>query len=271
MRRLLSAAILVFSPLAVSAAGPRRSDAPDLASATVVDLTHSFDEKTIYWPTSPTAFELKSLARGQTPGGWFYSSNSFCAPEHGGTHLDAPIHFAKEGRSTDHIPVRSLIAPAAVLDVARKAAADADYRLTLDDVRDWEKRHGPIPAGAIVLLRTGWSARWPDKKAYLGDDTPGDASRLHFPSYGREAAAYLVAVRKVGALGVDTASIDYGASKDFLVHRVASGANVPGLENVARLDELPESGAWIVALPMKIAGGSGGPLRIVALLPTAAR
>jgi kynurenine formamidase len=271
MRRFLSATILVLSLLAVSAAGPKRSAAPDLASARVVDLTHPFDEKTIYWPTSPSGFELKSLARGQTPGGWFYSSNSFCTPEHGGTHLDAPIHFAKEGRSTDQIPVRSLIAPAAVLDVARKAAADADYRLTLEDVRDWEKRHGPISAGAIVLLRTGWSARWPDKKAYLGDDTPGDASNLHFPSYGREAAEYLVEVRRVGALGVDTASIDYGASKDFLVHRVANGANVPGFENVARLEELPESGAWIVALPMKIAGGSGGPLRIVALLPAAAR
>ncbi len=127
--------------------------------------------------------------------------------------------------------------------------------------------HGTIPPGAIVLLRTGWSERWPDRKAYLGDDTPGDASKLHFPSYGVEAAKYLVAERRVAALGVDTASIDYGASKDFLVHVVASGANVPGLENVASLDALPEWGAWVIALPMKIAGGSGGPLRIVALVP----
>ena len=93
--------------------------------------------------------------------------------------------------------------------------------------------------------RTGWSERWPDRKAYLGDDTPGDASKLHFPSYGREAAEYLVRERRVGALGVDTASIDYGASKDFIVHQIANGANVPGLENVARLDELPEWGAWV--------------------------
>ncbi len=163
--------------------------------------------------------------------------------------------------------MRQLIAPAAVIDIRKKAAADPDYRLTLADVKDWEARHGALAPGVIVLLETGWSTRWPDKKTYLGDDTPGDATKLHFPSYGKEAAEYLVRERKVGALGVDTASIDYGASKDFIVHQIANGANVPGLENVARLDELPESGAWVVALPMKIAGGSGGPLRIVALLP----
>jgi kynurenine formamidase len=240
---------------------------PDLRTAKVVDLTHAFDRETIYWPTSPSAFELKSLADGQTEGGWFYRSNALCTPEHGGTHLDAPSHFAKGGRTADQIPVRQLIAPAAVLDVSAAAAKNPDYRLTLEDVKSWEKAHGPIPAGAIVLLRTGWSRRWPDRKAYLGDDTPGDASKLHFPSYGEDAARHLVAVRKVAGLGVDTASIDYGASKDFVVHVLANQANVFGLENVANLDALPEWGAWVVALPMKIAGGSGGPLRIVALVP----
>jgi len=240
---------------------------PDLATAKVVDLTHAFDEKTIYWPNSPSAFELKQQSYGQTPGGWFYSSNTFCTPEHGGTHLDAPIHFSKDGRTADKIPVRQLIAPAAVIDIRKKAVADPDYRLTVADVKEWEGRHGAIAPGAIVLLETGWSTRWPDKKTYLGDDTPGDTTRLHFPSYGKEAAEYLVRERKAGALGVDTASIDYGASKDFIVHQIANGANVPGLENVAHLDALPETGAWVVALPMKIAGGSGGPLRIVALLP----
>jgi kynurenine formamidase len=162
--------------------------------------------------------------------------------------------------------VRQLIAPAAVIDVAKKAQADADYRLTAEDVRAWEKAHGAIAPGTIVLLRTGWGKRWPDKKRYLGDDTPGDASHLHFPSYGREAAQLLVRGRRVGALGVDTASIDHGPSKDFVVHRVAMDAQVPGLENLANLEELPESGAWIIALPMKIAGGSGGPLRAVAVI-----
>ena len=242
------------------------SDAPDLATARVLDLTHAFDRETIYWPTSPSAFELKTLADGKTPGGWYYRSNELCTPEHGGTHLDAPSHFAEKGLTADQIPVRQLIARAAVIDVRAAAGRDADYRLTLEDVKAWEKAHGAIPAATIVLLRTGWGARWPNRKAYLGDDTPGDASKLHFPSYGKESAEYLVRERRVGALGVDTASIDAGASKDFVVHVIANGANVPGLENLAHLEELPESGAWVIALPMKIAGGSGGPLRIVALV-----
>jgi kynurenine formamidase len=262
----ISAALLVAASM-LGVAAAEESHPPDLATAKVVDLTHAFDAKTIYWPTSPSGFELKSLAYGPTPGGWFYSSNAFCTPEHGGTHLDAPIHFSKSGTTADQIPVRRLIAPAAVIDVRAKAAANPDYRLSLDDVRAWEKRHGAIAPGTIVLLETGWSSRWPDKKAYLGDDTPGDASKLHFPSYGREAAEYLVHDRRVGALGVDTASIDFGASTDFIVHQIANGADVPGFENVTGLDALPETGAWVVALPMKIAGGSGGPLRIVALLP----
>jgi kynurenine formamidase len=156
-----------------------------------------------------------------------------------------------------------------LIDVSAKASADPDYRLALDDVRSWEKRHGIIPSGAIVLLRTGWAKRWPDRKQYLGDDTPGDASKLHFPSFGKESAEYLVGQRHVGGLGLDTASIDVGASKDFVVHRIASAAGVPGLENLANLDQVPEVGAWVIALPMKIGGGSGGPLRAVALVPAA--
>jgi kynurenine formamidase len=234
----------------------------------IVDLTHPFDERTLYWPNAPSTFALTRLHHGKTEAGFFYSANSFCAPEHGGTHMDAPIHFAEGGSSLDRVPVDRLIAPGIVIDVRPQASADADYRLTADDVRAWEKARGTIPAGAIVLLRTGWSQRWPDRKRYFGDDTPGDASKLHFPSYGKEAAQLLVVERKVAALGVDTASIDYGPSKDFVVHQIASGANVPALENVARLEDVPETGAWIVALPMKIAGGSGGPLRIVALVPS---
>jgi kynurenine formamidase len=257
-------ALFVLFLLAVPALGAQ--GAPDLATAEVVDLTHPYDDKTIYWPTSPSSFQLTELSKGKTPGGWFYSANSFCTPEHGGTHLDAPIHFAEGRRTADQVPVRQLIAPAVVIDIVAKAAQDPDYRLTAADVQAWEQKNGRIPAGAIVLLRTGWSARWPDRKRYLGDDKPGDASNLHFPSYGKEAAELLVKERKVGALGVDTASIDYGASKDFIVHQTAAAGEVPGLENLTGLDRLPETGAWIIALPMKIAGGSGGPVRVVALL-----
>ena len=267
MRKSRAIVLGLLAAALARSAGAQGPKPPDLDTATVVDLTHAFDDRTIYWPNSLSAFELKRLAYGPTPGGWFYSSNMFCTPEHGGTHLDAPIHFAKDGLTADRLPVRRLIAPAAVVDIRAKTSADPDYRLSLDDVRAWEKQHGAIAAGTIVLLETGWSTRWPDKKAYMGDDTPGDASHLHFPSYGKEAADYLVRDRKVGALGVDTASIDSGASKDFIVHQIANGAGVPGFENVTGLDALPPTGAWVIALPMKIAGGSGGPLRIVALLP----
>lgn len=263
MKRVLIVTALFAAACASTA--PRTSI--DLSRAEVVDLTYAFDEHTLYWPNSPSSFEMKRLAYGPTPGGYFYSANAFSAPEHGGTHLDAPIHFAEHGRTLDAIPPRQLMAPAAVIDISAKAAADPDYRLTAADVAGWERAHGRIEPGTIVLLRTGWGARYGNRKAYFGDDTPGATDRLHFPSYGAEAARVLVNERRVGAIGLDTASIDYGQSKDFIVHQIANGANVPGLENVANLDRLPPRGAYVIALPMKIAGGSGGPLRIVALLP----
>jgi len=247
---------------AVSASAPL-----DVRRAHVVDLTHTFDADTLYWPNAPSGFALERLAHGRTPAGFFYAANAFCAPEHGGTHLDAPIHFAEDHWTADAIPVDRLIGPGVVLDVSAATAKDRDYRLTVADVRRFEARHGTIPPGAIVLLRTGWDVYWPNRGLYFGDDTPGRTTDLHFPSYGREAAALLVRERQVAALAVDTPSIDYGPSQDFPVHRVASAANVLGLENVMALDRVPETGAWIVALPMKIAGGSGGPLRIVAFLP----
>src|SRR5690606_32209625 len=155
---------------------------------------------------------------GETPGGWFYSAFAFSTPEHGGTHMDAPIHFAAGGHSVDRIPVERFIAPAVVIDVRERTSADPDYRLSADDVRAWESEHGEISPGTIVLLLTGWSERWPDRLQYLGDDTPGDASNLRFPSFGEDAARLLVEERRVTALGADVASIDYGRSTDFIVH-----------------------------------------------------
>jgi len=247
--------------------------APDIATARVVDLTWPFDATTLYWPTSPTGFTLDSLHHGPTPGGYFYAANTFCAPEHGGTHLDAPIHFAEGKRTADQVPLDQLIAPAIVIDVTARTSADPDYRLTVDDLAAWEHAHGRIPRGIIVLLRTGWGSRWPDRASYFGSagqsgaGGQGGADNLHFPAYGADAARLLVNDRGVAALGVDSASIDHGPSKDFIVHQIAMAADVPAFENVAHLDQVPETGAFIAALPMKIAGGSGGPLRIVAFVP----
>jgi kynurenine formamidase len=239
----------------------------DLSAYEMVDLTHAFDQSTLYWPNSPTRFSIDTLAYGPSEGGYFYSSMTIATPEHGGTHLDAPIHFSETGNSSDQIPLERLIGPAVVIDIAQKAEADRDYRLTREDVLAWEAEHGAVPAGALVLLRTGWSRHWPDALAYLGDNTPGDASKLSFPSYGEDAARLLVEERRVGALGADVASIDYGRSTDFMVHRIAMAQQVPGFENLTNLDRVPATGAWVIALPMKIAGGSGGPLRAVALVP----
>jgi kynurenine formamidase len=261
MKSLLAASAL-FGFLAVSAV---RQEPIDFSAHTIVDLTHPYNEKTVYWPTSPSTFRLEKLAYGKTDGGYFYSAYSLSTPEHGGTHLDAPRHFSESGRTADQIPLAQLMGVAVVIDISPQARANRDYRLTLDDVVVFEKAHGAIPAGAIVLLRTDWSRYWPDAKAYLGDNTPGDASKLSFPSYGDAAARLLVEDRNVAALGVDTASIDYGRSADFIVHRIAAARNVPGLENLTGLDRLPPRGATVIALPMKIEGGSGGPVRVVAL------
>ena len=239
----------------------------DLTKFRVVDLTHPLGSKTIFWPTSTERFALKVIAHGQTPQGYFYAANNFCTPEHGGTHLDAPMHFGEGKWTADQIPVERLVAPAVVIDATQKASSNPNYRLTRQDVLDFESAHGRIAAGSIVLMRTDWSRRWPDVKAYLGDDTPGDASKLSFPSFGEDAAKLLVEERQVGVLGVDTASTDYGQSTDFVVHRLAAARNVPGLENLKNLDQLPVIGAVVVALPTPIEGGSGGPLRAVALVP----
>ncbi len=245
----------------------RAGGAIDLGAYRLVDLSHAYGEETVYWPTAPSRFELTELAYGRTEAGYFYSAYALSTPEHGGTHLDAPIHFFEGGLDAASIPLERLVAPAVVLDISAQADADSDYRLTPADVEAHEAEHGPIPAGSIALLRTGWSARWPDARAYLGDDTPGDASNLRFPSYGEEAARLLLEGRGVVALGADVASIDYGPSTDYPVHQIAGAMGAPGFENLANLDRLPARGALVIALPMKIAGGSGGPLRAIALVP----
>jgi len=248
------------------AAGPDISAVFDGRAGSWVDLTHAFSSESVYWPTAD-GFTLEPLAYGPTEGGWFYAANNFAAAEHGGTHLDAPIHFAEGRHTADAIPLDRLIGPAVVVDVS--ARASPDYLIGMGDLEGWEAEHGRIPDGAILLLRTGWGAFYGDRARYLGTDVTGAAAvpLLHFPGLDPEAARWLVAERAVDAVGIDTPSIDYGQSTTFESHVALYEANIPGFENVANLERLPASGALVVALPMKIAGGSGGPLRIVAWLP----
>lgn len=234
----------------------------------VVDLTYAFDETTIYWPTSD-GFKLSSDFKGRTGKGFWYESNSIVASEHGGTHLDAPAHFAEGKRTTDEIPLTSLMGRAVVIDVSSKALPNPDYEVSVEDFVDFEAANGVIPEGAIVLLRTGYGRYWPDRARYMGTQQRGAeaVAKLHFPGLDPEAAAWLVAERNIAAIGLDTPSIDYGQSTLFESHVTLFEANIPAFENVANLDRLPATGAYVVALPMKIKGGSGGPLRIIAILP----
>jgi kynurenine formamidase len=233
----------------------------------VIDLSHAYGRDTLYWPTS-RPFELDKVSDGITPGGYYYAANDFCSAEHGGTHVDAPIHFARGHATVDRIPVEQLIGPAVVIDVTAACARDRDYQVTVADLEAWQKAHRPIGGGEIVLLRTGWATRWPDAKAYLGTAQRGAAgvAQLHFPGLHPDAARWL-ADKRVHAVGIDTASIDHGPSTRYLAHQTLFARDIPALENVADLSALPAVGATVIALPMKIAGGSGAPVRMVALLP----
>jgi kynurenine formamidase len=237
-------------------------------SAEWIDLTYAFDENTIFWPTAKP-FELEVVSAGMTEGGYYYAANNLALAEHGGTHLDAPIHFAEGRHTADQIPLEQLVGATVVIDVSDSAAADRDYQVQVSDLASFEAEHGRIADGTIVLLRTGWGERWPDRERYLGTTLTGPEAvpQLHFPGLQPDAARWLVENREIAAVGIDTPSIDYGQSERFESHRILYAENIPGFENVANLDRLPAQGAYVVALPMKIRGGSGGPLRIVAVVP----
>ncbi|MDX2033131.1 MAG: cyclase family protein [Blastocatellia bacterium] len=245
---------------------PTSEKSPGLDDAKLLDLTYDFDDKTIYWPTA-RPFQWEKEAWGPSKGGYWYTAARYQASEHGGTHLDAPIHFGEGKAAMDEIPLSRLTGPAAVIDISAACARDADYRLQVSDLTEWESRNGRIPENAILLVRTGWGKFWPDRKQYLGTDAPGDTANLHFPGISREAAEFLAKQRRIDGVGIDTASLDHGPSRDFIAHQILNGANIYGLENVANMDRLPARGATILSLPMKIKGGTGGPVRIIALLP----
>ena len=245
------------------------ADRPALHEGRIVDLSHPYSADTIYWPTDTQGFEYETVFAGQTDGGYYYAAGRFATAEHGGTHIDAPIHFADGTSTVDAIPLERLVGPGIVVDVAEACAASSDYEVRVADLEAWEAAHGRIPDGAIVLLRTGWGARWGDAERYLGTALRGPEAvpHLHFPGLGPDAARWLVAERRIAAIGLDTPSIDHGPSKTFMAHRVLFAAEIPAFENLANLSALPPHGFSVVALPMKIAGGSGGPLRAIAIVP----
>lgn len=234
-----------------------------------IDLSHSFGEKTIYWPTDTQGFQLEVLFAGETDKGYHYEANRFSTAEHGGTHLDAPIHFASDRWTVDQIPINRLAGPAVVINIKDKAAEDRDYQVTPADFQAWEAKHGKLPKNAIVLINSGWAKKWGNRTAYLGTDKTGPEAvpHLHFPGLHPDAATWLVENRQIKAIGLDTPSIDYGQSTYFQSHVILFKANIPAFENVANLNQLPAKGSQVIALPMKIEKGSGGPLRIVAWIP----
>jgi len=234
----------------------------------IIDLTHEFSENTIYWVTAKE-FELEVVAKGETDQGFYYSANNFATAEHGGTHIDAPIHFANNKQTVDEIPLENLIGNAIKIDVSENAIKNPDYLISIEDLKNWEKEENmEIPQGAIVLLETGFSKFYPDKVKYLGTEERGEEAikKLHFPGLSPQAAQWLVEKRNIHAIGLDTPSIDYGQSQTFESHIILLSENIPAFENLMNLDKLPSKNFQVIALPMKIKGGSGAPLRIVAII-----
>ncbi len=240
----------------------------NLSNSKIVDLSHSYSPETVYWVTAKE-FAIDTVFQGKTDKGYYYSAFNFETAEHGGTHIDAPIHFAEGAQTVDQIPLEKLVGSAIKIDVSKNALNNPDYLITIDDLKAWEQKHGkPIPEKSIVLLETGFETYYPNRVKYMGTDERGEQAveLLHFPGLSPEAATWLVENRSISAIGIDTPSIDYGQSQYFKTHVELMTHNIPAFENLTNLNQLPEKDFNIIALPMKIKGGSGAPLRIIALL-----
>ncbi len=261
MKRIFLSFLLVVATSSISVAG-------DFNKGQWIDLTHAFSEDTIYWPTADL-FKKTVVFHGHTEAGFYYTANNFSGAEHGGTHVDAPIHFHENRNTVDQIPVEQLIGPGVIVRINGKVKRDRNYQLSVQDIRDWEQEYGVIEEGSILLIDTGMGKYWPNRKEYMGTDKRGEegVKELQFPGIHPDTAKFLSTKRKIKAVGLDTPSIDFGGSKLFETHRILFEKNIPGLENVANLDKLPIKGSMIIALPMKIEGGSGSPVRIVAFIP----
>lgn len=229
----------------------------DAERTRLVDLSLPLNEKTPVWPGErATGFRLETLDTLEKDG---MLARAFSMPEHMGTHIDAPNHFAAGGPGVEAIPATQLFGPGVRIDMSLKAEQDADAMLSVADLEQWERRHGPIPKGAIVLLQTGWGRHVENLARYQNRDAMG---KLHFPGFSPEAAAWLVAERDIRGLGIDTMSVDRGLSVKFEVHHVILKAGRYALENVTRLENLPPTGFGVIVAPIKIETGTGGPTRI---------
>ncbi len=235
---------------------------------TPVDLTHEFSSKTLYWPNADH-FRLEKVFDGTTDKGYHYAANNFTAAEHGGTHMDAPVHFKAGGLTVDQLPVSRTTGAAVIVDVSEQALKQGDYEVKVADLQLFEAKHGPIGTDQIVLIATGYDRFWPDAATYLGTAERGSAgiAKLHFPGLSPQAADWLVRERQIRAVGIDTASIDFGQSNHFESHQIFAAAGVPIFENLKGLVGLKAERLTFIGLPMKIEGGSGAPLRAMALLP----
>jgi kynurenine formamidase len=242
---------------AIAAADP--VDAAPRRFRRAVDLTHTMS------PDFPTFFgvpgiELEKRFDIEKDG---FNLNWWHIIEHAGTHLDAPIHFSESGITAEKIAAETLVVPLAVVDVAAKAARNANYEVTREDLMAWERRHGPLPANACVAMHSAWGGYVSDAAKFTGKDASG---AFHFPGFGAEATEWLLKRRSVAGLAVDTLSLDYGLSKDFKTHRLWLPAGRWGLENVANLDRVPAAGATLVVGLTKVKGATGGPARLIALV-----
>lgn len=228
----------------------------------IVDLTHALNPENPYWPGKgyePFAYE--TFATLEEDG---VLAGRFSMAEHTGTHLDAPNHFTKGQISVDEIALEHLIVPAAVIDARQAVARDPDYQLSPGEVVQWERANGVIAPNTLVFLYTGWENRFDDFESYRNEDETG---LMHFPGFAPATAALLVSERDVSGLGIDTLSVDYGLSIDFEVHAISHGQGKYHIENAGNLGELPPTGAHVIVAPIKIEGGTGGPVRVLALIP----
>jgi kynurenine formamidase len=243
---------------ATPAAGPLASPTALGSFTQIQDLSHVV---TPSFPMYPGAPQMQITLLRTIQGNGFYK-NLLVLDEHTGTHMDAPAHFAPDGTSAESLPVERLVAPLAVIDVSSRAASDPDAQLMPDDITAWEGQHGPLPPGAFVAMYSGWEARLDDPASFINQDGAGVP---HFPGFHPDAAALLVNERDIVAIGVDTVSLDFGASTDFKTHLTVLSAGKYGLENLAALASVPPSGATIIVGGPKHINASGGPTRAFAV------